>query len=170
MDDLTGPAGRGVGIGAGDVERVAGVPARGRGAVAASILGAFLIGAYVAASPGGLRAFTGAFLLSAAVLALAFWFPAMRIASLAAVGRQWKGLVVWIVAWTLVWDLATSGILLRRAFFQEWWIVYPAGFLTLAGMLALHGAVMGWTTRRGQRAGPGRPPEAGAPGAPGAGH
>ncbi len=135
------------------VERVAGVPARGRGAVAASILGAFLVGAYFAASPGGLRALPGTFLVNASVLAVAFWFPALRIGSLADLARQWKGLVLWILAWTMVWDLATSGILLRRELFQEWWVVYPAGFITLAGLLALHGAVMGWTERRARRVG-----------------
>jgi len=164
VNDARRSGSREVGVGEVEAERVAGVPVRGRGAVAASILGAFLIGAYFAASPGGLRAMPGAFLLSAAVLAVAFWLPAMRIGSLGDVARQWKGLAVWVLAWTLVWDLATSGILLRREFFQEWWIVYPAGVLTLAGLLVLHGAVMGWTTRRSQRAISDQPPGAG-PGA-----
>lgn len=121
---------------------VRGVPARGRAAVAASILGALLIGAYFAAAPGGVRTPLGEYLLNAAIISVAFWFPAMRVASARDVLRQWKGVLAWAVAWTLVWDLATSGILVRREFFQEWWIVYPAGILALLGLLLLHGAIL----------------------------
>jgi hypothetical protein len=135
------------------VRPVAGVPTRGRGAVAASILGVLLIGAYFAAAPGGVRTPLGEYLLNAAILAVAFWFPAMRVSAVADVGRQWKGLLVWALAWTVVWDLATSGILVRRELFQEWWIVYPAGVLTLAILLLLHGAALS----RVVRPGPGRP-------------
>jgi hypothetical protein len=130
---------------------VAGVPARGRGAVAASILGVLLIGAFVAAAPGGLRTQTGAFLLNAAIVAVAFWFPAMRVGAMADVGRQWKGLLAWAVAWTAVWDLSTSGILLPeepRQLFEQWWIVYPAGVLFLIALLLLHGAVVHRAARR----------------------
>lgn len=133
---------------------VRGVPARGRGAVAASILGALLIGAYFAAAPGGVRTPLGGYLLNAAIIAVAFWFPAMRVASIGDVLRQWKGILAWAVAWTLVWDLATSGILVRREFFQEWWIVYPAGILALFGLLFLHGGIL----NRVARPGAGRPP------------
>jgi hypothetical protein len=135
----------------GPASSVAGVPSRGRAAVAASILGALLIGGYLAAAPGGVRTSTGAYLLNAAIMAVAFWFPALRLGSIGDAIRQWKGLVMWILAWTVVWDLATSGILVYRELFQEWWIVYPAGLVTFAALLLLHGAVMGWVTRRSAR-------------------
>lgn len=138
----------------GRAERVAGVPARGRGAVAASILGVLLIGAYFAASPGGLRTPLGEFLLQAAILGVAFWFPAMRVASVGDVVRQWKGILLWVFAWTVVWDVATSGIFFRRDLFQEWWIVYPAGLIALVALLVLHGAIM---ERVGRRTRPGAP-------------
>lgn len=133
------------------VAPVAGVPARGRGAVAASILAVLLIGLYFAAAPGGLRTPTGTFLLNAAIVAIAFWFPAKRVGSVADVARQWKGLLAWALAWTAVWDVATSGILLPpepRALFENWWLVYPAGVLTLAVLLLLHGAVVDRIRRR----------------------
>jgi hypothetical protein len=149
MTETAGPGDRG----SSRVRAVAGVPTRGRGAVAASILGVLLIGAYFAAAPGGVRTPLGEYLLNAVILAVAFWFPAMRVSALADVARQWRGLLVWALAWTLVWDLATSGILVRRELFQEWWIVYPAGVLTLAVLLVLHGAVLS----RVVRPGPGRP-------------
>jgi hypothetical protein len=132
------------------VEPVAGIPRRGRGAIAASILGVLLIGAYVAASPGGLRTHTGAFLLNAAIVAIAFWLPAHRVGAVADVARQWKGLLAWAVAWTAVWDLSTSGILLPdepRQLFDQWWIVYPAGVLALFALLSLQGAVVQRTAR-----------------------
>jgi hypothetical protein len=149
MTETAGPGDRG----SSRVRAVAGVPTRGRGAVAASILGVLLIGAYFAASPGGVRTPLGDYLLNAVILAVAFWFPAMRVSAVADVARQWRGFLVWALAWTLVWDLATSGILVRRELFQEWWIVYPAGVLALAVLLTLHGAVLS----RVVRPGPGRP-------------
>jgi hypothetical protein len=132
----------------GGVKPVAGVPARGRGAVAASILGVLLIGGYFAAAPGGLGAPVGEYLLNAGILTVAFWFPAMRVASARDVLRQWKGFLLWILVWAVVWDLATSGILLRRELFDEWWIVYPAAVLSLFGLLLLHGSVVRWTVHR----------------------
>lgn len=116
---------------------------RGRGAVAASILGVLILGGYFAAAPGELGALPGSFLISAVVLAVAFWFPAMRITSARDVLAGWLPLGIWLLAWTLVWDLATSGVVGDRALFQEWWIVYPAGVVVLGALLALHGAIMG---------------------------
>jgi hypothetical protein len=132
-------------------EPVAGVPMRGRGAVAASILGALLIGAFFAAAPGGLRTPTGTFLLNAVIVAVAFWIPAQRIGAVADVAEQWKGLLAWALAWTVVWDVANSGVILTdqpRALFQDGWLVYPVGVLTLGILLVLQGAVVGWTGRR----------------------
>jgi hypothetical protein len=136
------------GRGSGELDPVAGVPLRGRGAVAASILGILLIGGFFAAAPGGIRTPLGEYLLHAAILTVAFWLPAMRIGSVRDVLRQWKALVAWILAWTLAWDAATAGIFLRRELFQEWWIVYPSGLLTLAVLLLFHGAIMDWLARR----------------------
>jgi succinate dehydrogenase/fumarate reductase cytochrome b subunit len=116
---------------------------RGRAAVAASILGALILGAYLAASPGELGSLPGSFLVSAIVLVVAFWFPAMRIGSVRDVRTGWLPLGVWLLAWTLVWDLATSGVVGERVLFQEWWIVYPAGVVVLGALLVLHGAVVG---------------------------
>jgi hypothetical protein len=146
-----------VGPGYRPAERVAGVPARGRAAVAASILGVLLIAAYLVAAPGGIRPAAGEYLVNAAVLAVAFWFPAMRVASVGDVVRQWMGFALWILVWALAWDLATSGIFLRRELFSEWWVVYPAALVTLFGLLLLHGAVMGRVVRRAPGA-PGPPP------------
>jgi succinate dehydrogenase/fumarate reductase cytochrome b subunit len=114
--------------------------------VAASILAALILGSYLAAAPGDLGALPSSFLVNAIVLVVAFWFPAMRIGSVRDVRNGWLSLVVWLLAWTLVWDLATSGIVGDRALFQEWWIVYPAGVLVLGLLLALHGAIV---VRRG---------------------
>lgn len=125
---------------------------RGRAAVAASILGVLIMGGYFAASPGELGSLPGSFLISAVVLAVAFWFPAMRIGSARDVVTGWIPLGVWLLAWTLVWDLATSGVVGQRALFQEWWIVYPAGVVVLGALLALHGAVVG--RGRGRRGAP----------------
>ncbi len=123
---------------------VRGVSARrGRAAVAASILGVLILGGYFAAAPRELGSPPGSFLISAVVLGVAFWFPAMRIGSARDVVAGWLPLGVWLLAWTLVWDLATSGVVGERALFQEWWIVYPAGVLVLGALLALHGAVVG---------------------------
>lgn len=115
---------------------------RGRGAVAASILGVVLVGGYFAASPGELAVLPTGYLLSAAVLVVAFWFPARRIGSLRELAAGWLPLLAWLLAWTLVWDLATSGIIGQRELFEEWWIVYPSGVLFFAAMLALHAAVV----------------------------
>lgn len=120
---------------------------RGRGAVAASILGVLILGGYFAASPGGLGMPPGSYLLSVAVLVVAFWFPAMRIGDARDVLSNWVALGVWLLAWTLVWDLATSGVTRTRELFDDWWIVYPAGVLLLGALLALHGAVVGWRRR-----------------------
>ncbi len=116
---------------------------RGRRAVAASILGVVLVGGYFAAPSGDAGALPGIYLLNAAILVVAFWFPAMRIESAGDVVRQWVPLLVWLLAWTLVWDLASSGIWGRRRVFQEWWLVYPSGVVVLGALLALHGAVVG---------------------------
>jgi hypothetical protein len=100
----------------------------------------------------------GPWLLNSAILAVAFLIPALRIGSVADVGRRWLGLLFWALAWTAAWDAATSGILLQRGqqMFQQWWIIYPAGIVTLFGLLLLHGAVVDRTVRRGvPRAGSG---------------
>lgn len=115
---------------------------RGRPAVAASILAVLLIGAYFAASWGRLGALPPEFLITAVVLAVAFWFPSQRIGSAREVGAKWRSLAVWLLAWTLVWDLATSGVTRSRALLEDWWVVYPAGLLLGAALLALHGAVV----------------------------
>lgn len=120
--------------------------ARGRRAVAASILAATLLGVYFAASVGDLGA-PAAYLVHAAVLALAFWFPAMRIGAPADLLVHARTLLPWMVGWTLVWDLATAGLVGGRELFDRWWVVYPAGVAILAALLALHGAVV---RRRGR--------------------
>ena len=116
---------------------------RGPGAVAASILAALLFGGYFVASPGSADGVPSEFAVNAVVLILVFWFPAMRITRPADVWQSWKGLIPWILAWTLVWDLATSGIVGDRALFQEWWLVYPSGLATMLLLLLLHGLVVG---------------------------
>lgn len=118
------------------------VSARGPAAVAASILTVTLVGAYFAASRGELGSLPGGFLIDAVVLALAFWFPAMRIASPRDVLRGGFSLLLWLLAWTLVWDLATSGIERTRSLFDEWWVVYPAGVIGIGLLLVLHGAAV----------------------------
>jgi hypothetical protein len=137
--------------GSAPAEPVASIPPRGRGAVAASILAVLLVGAFFAAAPGGLRTPWGEFLLNAAILSVAFWFAALRVGGIRDLRDQWVRLAVWILAWTLAWDLATSGILMQRAFFQEWWIVYPAGLLFLSALLLIHAAILDWTGRRAAR-------------------
>lgn len=126
--------------------------ARGRGAVAGSILAVTILSGYFAASRGELGSLPPAFLISGTVLALAFWFPAMRITSPGDVLRGGASLFLWLLAWTLVWDLAMSGIAGTRSLFDEWWIVYPAGVIGVALLLVLHGAAL---RRRGH--GPGEP-------------
>lgn len=116
--------------------------ARGRRAVAASILAAVLVGGYFVASVGDVGGFPPAYAIHAAVLALGFWFPAMRVGAPGDVLRYWRTLLPWILGWTLVWDLATAGIMGGRALFQEWWIVYPSGVIVFATLLLLHGAAV----------------------------
>lgn len=126
-DDSTGPQGP---------------PSQGRGAVAASILAAVLIGGYFAASPpvgGGLSA---EFAVNAVVMVLAFWFPAMRIGRPGDVLASWKSLLPWVLAWTLVWDLASSGVVGERELLQEWWLVYPSGVGAMLLLLLLHAFVV----------------------------
>ncbi|MFO7895042.1 MAG: hypothetical protein R6U63_15115 [Longimicrobiales bacterium] len=119
-----------------------GPPARGRAAVAASMLAVLLIGGYVAAAPDTASAMSAEFAVNAVILVLAFWFPATRVGSPADVLAAWKALVPWLLAWTLVWDLATSGIVGRRALLQDWWLVYPAGVATFFVLLLFHGLVV----------------------------
>jgi hypothetical protein len=119
-----------------------GSPARGRGAVAASILAIALIGGYFAAAPATGSAIPAGFVVDAVVLVLAFWFPAMRVASPRDVLRSWKALLPWLMAWTLVWDLASSGVTGERGLLQEWWLVYPAGVVGFTLLLLLHGLVV----------------------------
>ncbi|MFW5951262.1 MAG: hypothetical protein ACOCVZ_04025 [Gemmatimonadota bacterium] len=132
----------------GDEDRLGVATRRGRGAVAASILAVLLMGGYFAASIGELAALPPGYLISAAVLVAAFWFPAMRLGSPAELKASLFPLVAWLLAWTLVWDLAISGILGDRQFFQEWWIVYPAGVVFFLALLALHAAVVQRVERR----------------------
>lgn len=146
--ETRGPRGRGSPAGgpapAGpDVSR-----ARGRGAVAASILAVLLLGGYLAAAPGGLGAGLGEYLLSGAIVGVAFVIPALRIGGVADLKRQWLRLVLWILAWAVVWDVTTSGVIIRRELFQDWWSVYPGVILTLVILLVLHALVMEWTARR----------------------
>ncbi|MDX1674390.1 MAG: hypothetical protein R3314_06240, partial [Longimicrobiales bacterium] len=115
---------------------------RGRGAVAASILAALLLGGYFAASPALEGAMPAEFVVNAVVLVLVFWFPAMRVSRPADVVKAWKSLLPWLLAWTLVWDLATSGIVGDRALLEEWWIVYPAGVIGVFALLLFHAAVV----------------------------
>lgn len=110
--------------------------------MAASILGVLLIGGYFASSRGEPAALPAGYLISAVVLAVAFWIPAMRIGSARDVLAGGVRLLAWLLAWTLVWDLATSGLLAERRLFDSWWIVYPSGVLVLGGLLILHGAVV----------------------------
>lgn len=119
-----------------------GPPSRGRGAVAASILAVLLIGGYFAASPDLSSAMPAEFVVNAVVLVLVFWFPAMRLGSPGAVLRSWRALVPWLLAWTLVWDLATSGILGERELLEEWWLVYPSGVAALMALLLFHAWVV----------------------------
>lgn len=115
---------------------------RGRSGVAASILGVLLIGGYFAASRGDQGVLPTGYLISAAVLVVAFWFPAMRIGSVGELRGSWLPVLVWLAAWTLVWDLAVTGVIGERELFEEWWIVYPSGVLVLGALLALHGVVV----------------------------
>ncbi len=119
-----------------------GPPARGRPAVAASILAVVLLGGYFAASPGTVDGMPTEFAVNAVILVLAFWFPAMRVGSVRDVLASWKALLPWLLAWTLVWDLASSGIVGERALLQEWWLVYPSGVAVLALLLLFHGLVV----------------------------
>ena len=119
-----------------------GLPSRGRGAVGASILAVLLIGGYFAASPDLSEAVPADFVVDAVVLVLAFWFPAMRLSSPGEVLRSWKSLVPWLLAWTLVWDLASSGIIGERELLEEWWLVYPSGVVTFTALLLFHGWVV----------------------------
>lgn len=120
----------------------AGPGGRGVGAVAASILAALLLSGYVAASPGSAGGLPAEFVVNAVILTLVYWFPAMRITAPRDVLRSWKTLGPWILAWTLVWDLATSGIVGERALLQEWWIVYPSGLAAMTALFLLHGLVV----------------------------
>lgn len=106
------------------------------------MLAVLLIGGYVAAAPETASAMSAEFVVNAVILVLVFWFPATRVGSPADVLAAWKGLVPWLVAWTLVWDLATSGIVGGRALFQEWWLVYPSGVIGLLLLLVFHGLVV----------------------------
>lgn len=115
---------------------------RGRSGVAASILGVLLIGGYFAASRGDQGALPSGYLISAAVLLVAFWFPALRIGSVRELVRNGAAILVWLLAWTLVWDLAVTGLIGERELFERWWVVYPAGVGVLGGLLALHGMVV----------------------------
>lgn len=117
--------------------------ARGPAAVGASILAVAVGGAYLAAAPGELGTFPPEFLITAVVLALAFWFPAMRIATPREVLNGGISLLLWLLAWTLVWDLAVSGVARTRRLFDDWWIVYPTGVLVTATLLVIHGAALG---------------------------
>ena len=119
-----------------------GPPARGRPAVAASILAVVLLGGYFAASPGTGEGMPTEFAVNAVILVLVFWFPAMRIGSPGDVIASWKTLLPWLLAWVLVWDLASSGIVGERALLQEWWLVYPSGVGVLALLLLFHGFVV----------------------------
>ena len=119
-----------------------GPPSRGRSAVAASILAVLLIGGYFAASPDLAAAVPAGFVVNATVLILAFWFPAQRVASPGDVLRSWASLLPWFLAWTLVWDLATSGITGERELLQEWWLVYPSGVAILFLLLLFHALVV----------------------------
>ena len=119
-----------------------GPPTRGRGAVAASILAALLLGGYFAASTGPSGAMPADYVVNAIILILVFWFPALRFGSAGDVLRAWKSLIPWLLAWTLVWDLASSGVVGERELLQEWWLVYPSGVASLLALLLLHGWVV----------------------------
>ncbi|HUG40374.1 MAG TPA: hypothetical protein VMM12_07810 [Longimicrobiales bacterium] len=125
--------------------------ARGRRAVAASLLAVVLLGGYFGASAGDLGAFPAVYAVHAVVLALAFWFPAMKIGGPADLRRLWRSLLPWLLGWTLVWDLATAGLVGGRALFEEWWVVYPSGVLLLALLLLLHAAAVRRWARRSTR-------------------
>lgn len=121
-----------------------GSPTRGRGAVAASTLAALLIGGYFTASPGAVDGTPAEFVVNAVILVLVFWFPAMKLDSPRDVLAGWKSLLPWILAWTLVWDLASSGVVGERELLQEWWLVYPSGLVAVLALLLFHA----WVVRR----------------------
>lgn len=116
--------------------------ARGRRAVAASILAVALIGAWFATSVGVRTALRPVFLVHAAVLILAFWFPAQRIAAPRDVPRRWRSLLPWLLGWILAWDLATAGLVGERDLFEQWYTVYPSGVALFTALLLLHGAAL----------------------------
>lgn len=116
--------------------------------MAASVLAVLLIGGYFVAAPGDQGVLPAGYLISAAVVLVAFWFPAMRIGSVRELVKSWLPVLVWLLAWTLVWDLAVSGVVGERSLFEEWWIVYPSGVLALLGLLALHAKVVERVERR----------------------
>jgi hypothetical protein len=124
-------------------------PARGRGAVAASILAVVLIGGYFAAAPDTGQPIPAEFVVNAVIMVLVFWFPAMKVGSPRDVLAQWKTLLPWLLAWTLVWDLASSGVVGGRELLEEWYLVYPSGVITILLLLLFHGLVV-------QRVGAGR--------------
>lgn len=109
--------------------------------VAATILTLLLIGAYFVAAPGDQGALPGEYLLNAALLGITFWFPAMRLAEPRDLGRQWKSIGAWVLAWTVVWDVVTSGLLRARSLFEEWWVVYPSSLLLFGALFLLHAAI-----------------------------
>jgi hypothetical protein len=126
---------------------------RGSAAVAASILSVVLLGGYFAASPGDVGGMPAEFAVNAVILILVFWFPAMRIEAPGDVLRSWKSLLPWLLAWTLVWDLASSGIVGDRDLLNEWWLVYPAGVAVVGVLLMLHGFVLARTGPAREEAG-----------------
>jgi hypothetical protein len=119
--------------------------------VAAAILGVVVVAGFFAAPGGEGGLVSPAYLVDASALILAFWFPAMHLEAPGDLVRRWRPLVLWLLSWTLVWDLGTAGVM-RRSVLDEWWLVYPSGVVVLGALLGLHAFIVQRLAAR--RAGP----------------
>jgi hypothetical protein len=110
--------------------------------VAAGVLAILLIAGSFTPLPGPM------YLLDAVLLVLTFGVPAWWIGGPMDVVRAWPSLLAWVAALTAVWDVASAAIA-NRAFFSEWWLVYPTSVVFFSALYLFQGWVVQLSVRRG---------------------
>lgn len=126
---------------------------RARLAVASVVLAVLLIAGGLTPLPRRM------FALDAVLIILALGVPAWWIGEPMDVIRAWAPLLAWVIALTAMWDVA-SAALTDRAFFAEWWLVYPSSAVFFAALYLFQGLAARIITRRepSRRARPSSPP------------
>ena len=74
-------------------------------------------------------------------LCAAFWIPAQFVTRPVDVRSQWRVVLGCIVGGTLIWDVLSAYVIVKRELFWAAFIVYPMALVVFTALLLFHGTI-----------------------------